>query len=168
VRRPGEDEVYLLRGELATLVRRAATDWRVRRIAQFDPVRADRVILRTAADSVTLERRDTAWTVAVGAGAPVPADSAAVRRTAESLSRLQSAGYAPDSVAFALRFDEPTARVRVLDADGAVLADLLVLEREEGSYWVKRADGPDVWDVSRFSVEDFLKPADAFRAAGGS
>lgn len=169
VRRPGEPEVYLLRGELASLLRRGRDEWRSREIARFDPVRADRVIVLVDDDSVTLERRDTTWTVAAGSGGPVPADSAAVRRAVESLSRLSSAGFVADSVVETLRFDRPSARVRALDASGSVLADLLFITGEdEGSYYVKRADRPDVWSLSRFSVGDFLRGAKEFQAASGS
>lgn len=163
VRRPDAPEVYLLRGDLANLVRRAANEWRTSRIASFDPVRADRVILRRGRDSVTLERADTLWTVAAGKAAPAAADTAAVRRAVETLSRLSSAGFAPDSVADALSFERPTARVTVLDGAGATLADLLLLEGEAGSYYIRRADRADVWDLSRFTVEDFLRKAEEFR-----
>lgn len=163
VRRAGDDDVYLLRGELANVVRRGPDEWRSRQVARFDPLRADRVILRTGRYSVTLERADTLWTVAEGRAVPVPADTAVVRRAVETLSRLSSAGFAPDSVADALSFDRPAARVTVLDDAGATLADLLLLEGEAGSYYVRRADGPDIWDLSRFTVGDFLRKAEELR-----
>lgn len=167
-REPGAVEVYLLRGELANLVRRDAGEWRNRRIASFDPLDADRIVLVRGADTVTLERADTTWTVAADTAAPVPADSAAVRRAVEGLSRLSSAGFAPDSIVGRLDFATPVARVSVLDEDGTALADLLLTEKGEGTYYVKRVQGPDVWELSEFSVEDFLRTAEHYRRKGSS
>lgn len=165
-REPGAAEVYLLPGELSNLARRGADEWRNRRVASFDPLDADRVILARGADTVTLERTDTTWTVAADSAAPAPADSAAVRRAVEGLSRLSSAGFAPDSIVGLLDFSAPVARVTVLDEDGTALSDLAFVEKAEGAYYVKRAQGPDVWELSEFSVEDFLRSAEQYRRKG--
>lgn len=164
-REPGADEVYLLTGELSNLARLGAAEWRNRRIARFDPVDVDRVLVVQEADTLILERTDTAWTVAADTAPPVPADSAAVRRAVEGLSRLSSAGFAPDSIIGRLDFANPSARVAVLGADGAILAQVLLVRKEEGRgiYYVRRPAGPDVWELSELSVEDFLKPAAHFR-----
>ncbi|MGH7544557.1 MAG: DUF4340 domain-containing protein [Gemmatimonadota bacterium] len=162
-RESGVDEVYLLRGELSSLVRRNADEWRNRRITRFDPIAVDRVVLVEGIDTVVLERADTAWIVVADTTPPAPADSAAVRRAVEGLSRLSSAGFAPDPILDRLDFGNPAARVAVLDADHTTLAELRLVRRGEGTYYVKRPDGPDVWELSELSVGDFLRPADHFR-----
>lgn len=179
-REAGADEVYLLRGEVASLVRRGADEWRNRQVARFDPVAADRVVLvwagegaeaaeaAQAADSIVLERAGSAWTVAADTAPAVPADSAAVRRAVEGLSRLSSAGFAPDSILDRLDFRRPAARVVVFDADSLPLAELRLVRKGEGTYYVKRPDAPDVWELSDLSVRDFLRPADHFRRGDGA
>lgn len=162
-RESGVDEVYLLRGELSSLVGRSADEWRNRRIARFDPIAVDRVVVVEGANTVVLERAQSAWTVTADTAPPVPADSAAVRRAVEGLSRLSSAGFAPDVILDRLDFEHPAARVAVLDADTTTLAELRLVRKGAGTYYVKASDGPDVWELSELSVGDFLRPADHFR-----
>ena len=166
VRRPGADEVYLVRGELATLAHRRRDDWRDREIARFEPFRADRVEIVLDGESTTLERQDTLWTVAAGGAEPVPADTAAVRRAVETLSQMTSTSFAADSVAETLDFGAPEGRVAVRDEAENVLAELLLRRREDGSWYVRRADRPDVWVLSRFSLEDVLRKPEDFRRRG--
>ncbi len=154
VRRAGEDEVYVLKGSLVNLGRRGVIEWRNKEI--LAPKREDiqRIELEYPEESFVLARDTTGWRVEPGGA---QAEQSVVDGMLVQLSGLRALGFASDSLAGALSWEEPTGRVRVLGPGGAQLGELLFLSRDDPGYFVRRADGPVVYTLSRYSGDQILK-----------
>lgn len=155
VRRPGDDEVYPLRGNLVDLARRDADGWRNIQITEFAVEDVQRVEFSYADESFQLVRVDTAsWRIEPsGAMASTAATSSVLRQ----LSNLRSISFPPDSETDSLSWDPPTARVRVLGPGDAVLGDVTLLKKTETGYYGRRTGQPVVYNVSNYSGSQILK-----------
>jgi hypothetical protein len=154
VRRAGEDEVHVLRGNLVGLVRRGVDEWREKEIL---PAHADSIgrIEYVYPDTSFAVARDTAgWRLEPGG---FTARAEEVAGILNQLAGLRALGFAEDTVADGLDWESPTARLRVLGVDGTELGTVMFLEREEPGYFVRRADKPTVYTVSRFAGERILR-----------
>ena len=158
VRQLDHDEVYLLRGRLATMLDRNAEGWRDRTIATVTPDSVAALRIERGRRAVSLARVEGRWRVG-----NAPADSAAVARVLGALSDLAAAGFASDSEAGALDFARPDRRLLVMNARGDTLLALAVDSTASG-IWVRRGAGPTVFRLDAWRL-DQLTPADsAFRA----
>jgi hypothetical protein len=153
-RRPGEDNVYLIRADLGNVVERQLDDWRDKLVAAVEPdsVREVRVQLRRG--GYTLRRGDAGWRFAGGAAA----DSGEVRRMLEQYRNFQGGGFPTAVQADSLDFRRPNRRVTLAGAS-APLAELLF--DSTASWWyVRRAAGGTVYRVESWRL-DQLFPADS-------
>ena len=66
VKLPEQDEVYILEGDLRTHVRRLPNEWRSKRVVGTDTAAVSRVEIQREADSYTLVREDSLWTLEDG------------------------------------------------------------------------------------------------------
>ena len=163
VRRAGEDEVHVLQGNLADLVRRGVEEWREKEIL---PAHTDSIarIEYAYPDTSFAVARDTAgWRLEPGS---VTARSEEVAGILGQLAGLRALGFADDTVTVGLDWESPTARLRVLRTDGTELGTVMFLEREEPGYFVRRADKPTVYTVSRFAGERILRRPDGLVSTG--
>jgi hypothetical protein len=154
VRRDGDDEVYLLRGHLASMLDRDLDGWRDHTIATVTPDSVAALRIERGRQAVSLTRRDSTWVIG-----SAPADSAAVGRVLSALSDLAAAGFASDSLAGQLDFARPDRRLLALNARGDTLLALLVDSAASG-IWVRRGTGPTVFRLDAWRL-DQLMPADS-------
>lgn len=157
VRRPDDDEVRVMRGNLVDLVRRSVDGWRNKQIVSASAADVQRVEFALSDTSFALVRDSAGWQL-IPPGQP--AEDQAADALARELAGLRAIGFAADSVTEALSWDEPAGRVRVLGAGDAELGELTFLARETSGYYVKRADKPVVFTLSQYSGDQVLKRPD--------
>lgn len=158
-RLPGEDDVYLLEGDLRVQVRRPLNDWRNKNIARVDTSRVARVEVERDGDAYTVVRGDSVWTLEGGG----EADATQVRNILTELSTVLAAGFLTeaDSVYALPRGGSNVAYA----ADGQVLADI-TLGSGEGERWARAAGDSVVYRLSTFRVGRLAPTLEAIR--GGS
>lgn len=158
VRRADSDEVYLVRGELATFAERILDDWRDKRIAEVTPdsVREVRVQLRGRGGrgSYTLRRTNGEWRLASGG----VADSAAVQRMLDQYRNLNAGSFPTPAQLDSVDFVRPDRRVTLVGRTGPIVELLF----DSTSYWwsVKRTDRETVYRLENWRVDQML-PADS-------
>jgi hypothetical protein len=157
LRKPGDDDVYQVEGELITLIDRTVTDWRDKRILSVEPDSIDGITVERGSTRYSLVRTDGGWSFAGGEAV----DSARVARLVESFARVeaQGAAFATPDEASAADFDRPERRVRLMGPDGSELASL-AFDSTDAGFWVRRAGGETVYQLNRWRVDD-LTPADS-------
>lgn len=173
VRREGEDGVWLLPGPLGEQATRDRDAWRDRLVARLDTALVREVVVRRDGDRTALAREEDAWRLVEGG----PADTAAVGRLLRRLAELRATGFPEDSGAAAADFSEPEAVLSVFGAAAddvtgrTLLLSLRFLRGEEFRPWLlKRADDPEVFELSEWMVEELLPAAEELagqEAAGG-
>lgn len=156
-RRVGEDEVYLLEGQLATLANRPVADWRDKRIVAVASDSIARVTVNRGRASYALVRGDSAWTFADGA----PTDSAAVARLLGEFASLTAQGnaFATPAEADSTDFSRPDRRLTLSGAAGDTLA-ALVFDSTASTFWVRHLDGGTIYRLYQWKVDD-VTPADS-------
>lgn len=154
VRRPGENQVYLIRADLGNVLERQLDDWRDKLVAGVEPDSVREVRVQRGRGGYTLRRGDGGWRFATGA----PADSGAVRRMLEQYRSFQGGGFPTPAQADSLDFRRPNRRL-VLMGRAAPLAELLF--DSTASWWyVQRAQGGTVYRVESWRLNQ-LFPADS-------
>ena len=156
-RRAGEDEVYLLEGQLATLANRPVSDWRDKRIVALVPDSIARVVVGRGRAGYTLVRGDSTWTFADGA----PTDSAAVAKLLGEFASLTAQGnaFATPAEADSTDFSRPDRRLTLFGERGDTLA-ALVFDSTASTFWVRHLDGETIYRLYQWKVDD-LTPADS-------
>jgi hypothetical protein len=156
-RRDGENNVYLLRGELVPLIDRTLNDWRDKRIVAVEPDSIVRVAVERGSERYTLVRGDSMWTFADGS----PTDSGAVAGMLGEFQALtaQGSGFATPVQADSADFRRPDRRVSLFGARGETLADL-VFDSTDTGFWVRRSDRETVYQLFRWRVDD-LTPVES-------
>ncbi len=155
VRRPGDDEVYTLKGNLVNIANRDVDGWRNKTI--LSAVRGDiqRIEFTYPDESFALVRDSIGWRVEPSGATASPSE---LSRLLGALSELNAIGFAADSVTDTLTWEPPTARVRVLGPGDAELGELTFLRREENvGYYVRRRGAPTVYTLSAFNGDQVLK-----------
>jgi hypothetical protein len=156
-RRSGEDEVYLLEGQLATLANRPVSDWRDKRVMAVVPESVARVVVGRGPSSYTLVRGDSSWTFADGA----PTDSGAVARLLGEFASLTAQGnaFATPAEADSTDFNRPDRRLTLFGMGGDTLA-ALVFDSTASTFWVRHLDGETLYRLYQWKVDD-LTPVDS-------
>jgi hypothetical protein len=155
VRRPGDDEVYMLEGTLVNLASRGVNEWRDREILAASREQIERIELTYPDESFALARDSAGWRIEPSG---VEAKSGVVSSLVSQLTPLRAIGFAADSIADTLTWEPATARVRVLGPDGAELGEVTFLERGDMSgYYVRRAGSPVVYTLSSYGGNQILK-----------
>ena len=153
VRRPGQDDVYLVRGELANLADRLLDDWRDRQIVTLEPDSVQELRVERRRGGYTLKRADGAWRIGGAA-----ADSAAVRRMLEQWRNLSAAGFATKEQADSADFRRPDRAVTVRGHSGPIAE--LALDSAAYWWWVKKPGSDVVYRLESWRL-DQLMPADS-------
>jgi hypothetical protein len=165
VRRPAENAVYLIPGNLGNSVDKGLDDWRNRTVAKVDPDSVRAIAVRLKRGGYVLRRGEKGWQFASGA----TADSGAVHRMLEQYRNLQAGGFPTKAQEDSIHFTHPTRRVTLQGASHP-LADL-VLDSSTSWWWVRRADGGTVfrlgtWRLPQlFPADSTLRPKPAPKAA---
>ncbi|NIR46625.1 MAG: DUF4340 domain-containing protein [Gemmatimonadetes bacterium] len=161
-RRVGADEVYVLEGSLSNLANREEDDWRDREIFAVERAGVQRVEFTYPGESFALVRDSAGWRLEPsGAGAR----AGDVSNLLGQLTALRAIGFADDSAAAALAWDEPAARVGVIGPDDAELVELLFQENEDVGYFVRRAGSSVVYTLSSYTGNVILRRETALATA---
>ncbi|PYO97422.1 MAG: hypothetical protein DMD61_12315 [Gemmatimonadetes bacterium] len=154
VRRPGDNHVYLWRGQLGGLVDRTLDDWRDKRIAALAPDSIAAVEVVRGKDRYALTRVGKTWKVNGGA-----TDSGAVARYLERLKAITATGFATPRESDSTRTARPARRLAVRSARGVLLS--LAFDSTAGAFLVRHLVGTggegatvyrmNVWDVDGVS-----------------
>jgi Domain of unknown function (DUF4340) len=156
LRRPGDAHVYLWRGALASVVRRAADDWRDKRIAVLDPDSIGALDVQRGPERYTVRRVGKAW-VLDGAGT----DSAAVAQYLGRVRTITAAGFASAAEVDSTRARRPSRRLTVRGRPGVLLT--LAFDSTPGGFVVRHVagvggEGTTVYRMNLWDV-DGLTPA---------
>ncbi len=155
MRRPGDDRVYTLKGNLVNLANRDVDGWRNKAILSAARGDIQRIEFTYPDASFALVRDTIGWRVEPSGATASPSE---LSRLLGALSELNALGFAADSVTDTLTWEPPTARVRVLGPGDAELGELTFLKREENvGYYVRRRGAPTVYTLSAFNGDQVLK-----------
>jgi hypothetical protein len=153
VRRPGQDDVYLIRGDLPTVTDKMLEDWRDKRIGSIEPDSVTEVRVERRHGSYTLRRAESGWQIGTAA-----ADTAEVRRMLDQWRNLQAAGFATPQQEDSTDFRRPDRKVTLLGERGPLLE--LALDSAAYWWWGKKSDGKYVYRIESWRM-DQLMPADS-------
>jgi Domain of unknown function (DUF4340) len=155
VRRPGEDDVYLLSTRVATYVDRGFDDWRNKVIAAVEPDSVSRIdILRGGREYAITRTSDTTWTVDGR-----EADRDEVTRILDQFRKLNATGFPDAAQQDSVRFDPADRRAVLRDAADHVLLDI-ALDSMVGGFWARRTGDSVVYRLDTFRVNQ-MTPADS-------
>jgi hypothetical protein len=146
VRVPGEDEVYLLEGNLSVHARRSHDDWRSKRVVALDTASIERIDVSRDGSTYSLSRGDSAWTFEDGS----ETNEATVRNILSELGDLRAAGFLSegDSVAGL----PAGGSVVAVAADGTTLASI-ELGSGEGERWVRRLGDAVIYRMGSYRID---------------
>lgn len=166
VRAPGEERVYRLEGPAGGYLNRDLEGWRERAIAAVDTATVREILLRRDGAEVVLGRGPEGWRVGDAA-----ADSSTVQALLRLLPDLQATGFPSDSAAATVDFSDADAEIDVFAENGgdvtgrALVLSLRLSRRGEGEPWLVRpADGTEVYELSAYTVDRLVPPAESLRA----
>jgi hypothetical protein len=145
-RLPGEDEVYLVEGDLRGQVTRRLEDWRRKRMTAVDTSRVDRIEIERDGETYALARGDSVWTFDDGGDV----DGGTVRDVLSELDGLLASGFL--SEADSLAGAEQAGSVVAYDEAGEVLADI-TLGAGEDARWARVAGDSVLYSLARFRVD---------------
>lgn len=150
VRLPGQDEVFLLRGDLRSHLTRGLTQWRNRLIVALDTTLVRRLTIHRDGKEYTLRRDTTGWRMGADS-----VTASRVRSLLGELAMLQATDFAPDTFVF-------PASERSLVARGESDDTLAALDFAKGEgvdWWVRLRGRETVYRLSSWRT-DRLTPAD--------
>lgn len=148
VRKPDEDNVYLWRNRVTSLVNRGVDDWRDRKIAAVTPDSVVTVEIARGKSRYAVHRSGHAWTFTGGG----PADSGAVARLLEKYRNVTAGGFATPRQADSANASRPTRRATLRGTRGRALL-ALVFDSTAGGHWVRQASGGTVYRIDPWDVE---------------
>ncbi len=157
VRLPGEDQVYLLTGNLRSQATRTLDDWRNKRVASVDTTAVWQIEVERDEGGFALERADSLWVLEDGTNA----NSSSVRGMLGEMARLEATGFheAGDSLT-ALE-----ATVRALGQGGEVYLTLEI-GSGEGDRWARAAGDSITYLLPSWRVSRILPNLEAVRGEG--
>ncbi len=168
VRAPEAAEVFRLESPAGGYLSRERDGWRDRLIARVDTSAVREIIIRRGSDDLVLRRTEAGWRVGGAA-----ADSGSVARLLGILPEVSATGFPADSVAETADFTSPDAELDVFAEDtGDVTGRRLVLalkllEGEGGAWLVQRADDPEVFELSSFTMGRLVPTREALERGEG-
>ena len=144
-RRPEQDEVYVIEGDLRGHVRRGLDEWRDTEILAVDTAQVARLEIERDGDAYTLVRGDSVWTFEDGGAV----EAMQARNVLTELSSMIAAGFLTegDSLVALPQGGATTA----FDATGDVLAEVTI-GSGEGERWARAAGDSITYRLSTFRV----------------
>ncbi len=136
VRRVGDLEVYLLRGQFAELLARGPNEWRDRQVAALKPEAIAKIEVQLGRGGWSLTRSGSAWLVG-----HVAADSTRVARLLAQFGDVRAAGFPDRGELDSIDFSAPERTVTVSDAAGHALLGLVLDSTAAGAFWARSIDG---------------------------
>jgi hypothetical protein len=154
VRRPTEDAVYALHGELANALHHSADDWRDKLIVAVPSDSVDTIAVQRGTRAYSLKRAGKSWTLGGGT-----ADSAAVADLLSQYRNLAATGFATAAQSDSLHFKPPRRQVRLIGKSGRPLAHL-VFDSTTSGVWARADSGGPVFHLDSWTAAKLL-PADS-------
>jgi len=145
VRLPGEDEVYLLEGDLRAQVVRRLDDWRDRSVVNIDSTTVHRIAIERDGDAYTMVRGDSVWTFEEGG----PVRATAVTGILSELSNLMASGFLTEGDSVAAL--DQGGRTVAYSGSGEVLADVTI-GSGSAERWARTPTDDYVYRISSFRV----------------
>jgi len=146
VRAPGQNEVYLVEGNLSVHARRSLDDWRSKRIVAIDTASVARLDVTRDGARYSLQRGDSAWTFEDGA----ETEATAVRNILAELRDLRAAGFLTEGDSVAAL--PAGGAVVATAADGGELASI-ELGSGEGERWARRAGDVVLYRLGSYRID---------------
>jgi hypothetical protein len=155
VRKPGENTVYQLSGQLFELAEKQPDDWRDKVVARVEPDSIAMIEVQRGKKSYRLARGDKGggWSID-----GVAADSSAVAGLLDRFRNLEASGFATAAQSDSANFTQPTRVIRVLGKSDRPLV-VLSADSISSGFWVRR-DGDatifrfDSWLLNNLSPSD--------------
>ena len=151
----GEDDVYLVRGNLRSAATRTVTQWRDKHIAALDTAMVSRIQVETDGVEATLSRGLDGWTVD-----GEPADPGRVRILLSELARLDATDFAPDT----LQLPTPTRSLVVLGPSEETLLHVRLAPGAAASWWLQREEGGTIYQVTGWRAGRLVPAVDSLPA----
>jgi len=159
VRLPGEDEVWVVEGDLRAHVGREADGWRDRHMLAVDTGTVRALEIVHEGDRIRVEREDSTWTFAGGeAVAPT-----VVRDVLSELSDLVASGFLAEGDSLAA--EPELGSVTALGVGGEMLARVRV-GSGESARWARVEGDPALYRVTRFRAERLVPSRERLRPPG--
>jgi hypothetical protein len=150
VRRPGEDDVYLLEGSLRAHFVRSQTDWREKRMLDVDTAAVRTVEVQRPDGTYTIVRADTVWTID---GTPIR--TFPVTSIMEELATFRGTDFlVPGDSLYEM---PPAITVTALDAAGDTMTVVNLGEGERDRRGTVRGDSI-VYSVPQFRIDRIAPP----------
>ncbi len=146
VRLPGEDAVYLLQGDIRVHMRRRLDDWRNKRLAAVDTAQVARIEVERDGEAYVVVRADSAWTFEGGD----TVDASAVEALLMDMRDLRASAILAETDSLAQT--PPGGSLRLLDAEGAVLAEITIGQGERDR-WARSAGDETVYRLPSFRID---------------
>lgn len=160
VRLPGQDDVFLVTGDLRAAAARPLNEWRDKVIARLDTAEIDLLHVSRNGAGYSIRRADSAWAI-VDADSPV--DGAAMSDMLGELADLRATGFFdrdPDTSEGEGEGDEPEQRRLV--ALATAVDTLLVLEAVErgGDYQIQALGGAVLYELPSWRLDRLIPRLD--------
>jgi hypothetical protein len=151
VRLPGQDEVYMLEGDLRSQIRRGLDQWRNRTMLAVDSSAVTRIEVEKDGDAYALVRGDSAWTFESGD----PAREATVQGILAELAHMVASGFVEegDSIGSLPR----SSTTRAFSAPDELMVEVTIGEGS-GERWARSTTDDYVYRVSTFRADRVAPP----------
>jgi hypothetical protein len=160
VRLAQSDTVYLWRGNLPSLVRRAPDAWRDHHVASIPADSIQAIEVTQHGTHYAVRRKGNGWTVG---GAP--ADSAKIKVLLAQFANLSAQGFGSEHLADSLaRSGKRVQRTVTVRGKGATPLLALTLDSAAGSFWGTRAGDPTVYRFENWQIRQLTPAGDSLRA----
>jgi hypothetical protein len=144
-RLPGEDEVYLIEGDVRVHARRELDDWRDTEIVSVDTAQVARVEIERDGEAYTLVRGDSVWTLEDGE----EIDQIQARNVLIELASMIAAGFLTEADSL---YAMPQAGSNVAYSEaGEVLAEVTI-GSGDGERWARATVDSITYRLSSFRV----------------
>lgn len=145
VRLPEQDEVYILEGDLRTHVRKLPNEWRSKRVVGTDTASVARVEIKREADSYTLLRGDSLWTLEDGNAV----DSSIMNGVLSELASLLAVGFLEEGDS--LEVMDQGGVTTAYDQSGNILARVTI-GAGDSDRWARAAGDGVIYRIGSYRV----------------
>ncbi|MBI4508713.1 MAG: DUF4340 domain-containing protein [Deltaproteobacteria bacterium] len=164
---PGSPRIWKVRKSTVDALLKSPMEWRDKTLAKIDEEDMASIEIVKGTDKVKLERTgDKAWKVAVPSDLG-ELDTFKVQSLAASFNHLKAIQIVEGADASKTGFKKPTGKITIKKKDGASVT-VTVGAIENGNYFITSNTRPEVFTLSEFSVNRFLKASTDLKKSASS